>query len=86
MSPKAIPTITVMHLKFDVLARRNDQAIIKQMVITERSSKKRLLPKSVKYDRHRVSRSQNLITIHLCLGEVETARFSFAPMPRILER
>jgi len=86
MSPKAIPQITVVHLEFDELTRGNDQAIYEEMVIALRSNKKSLLPKSVKHDRYRVTRSQNLITIHFLKGEVETAQFSFAPTPGFLER
>lgn len=44
-------------------------------------SKKRIFKKSVKYDRCQVVRGEKHVTIRFYLGEVETARFSFVPIP-----
>jgi hypothetical protein len=79
MSPKEIPNVTVIHVKFDSLAGEDDQTVINEMLRIFRFSKKRPLPKSIKYDRCQVIRQQNLLTIKLSMGPTETARFCFAP-------
>jgi hypothetical protein len=77
MPPKTIPSVTVLYLDFDGLAQGNDQSVINHMSFALRSSKKKLFAKSVKYDRCRVNRQPNVITIHLFNDKTETARFAF---------
>jgi hypothetical protein len=84
MAAKTIPTVTVTHADFDSLARGNDQWIIQQFRALCSMSRKRIFKKSVQYDRCRVTRGQNYITIQFYLAETETARFSFVPTPRFV--
>ena len=83
MPAKSIPHVTVTHADFESLARSGDEAIIHQFRFVSGMSKKRLFPKSVKYDRCQVSRGQNQITIQFYLGDTETARFGFVPIPPV---
>jgi hypothetical protein len=78
MPSKTIPSITVLYTDFDRLAQSDDQTIIGHMTFALRNSRKKLFPKSVKCDRYKVSRNQNIITIHLYNDKTEAARFAFA--------
>jgi hypothetical protein len=78
MPPKTIPCVTVLYLDFDRLSQSDDRTIIDHMRFALRNRRKRLFPKSVKWDRCRVNRDQNTIAIRLYNGEAETARFGFA--------
>jgi hypothetical protein len=83
MAARSIPTVTILHLKFDALAHSDDTAVVGQMQLIVRNSKKRVFPKSVKYDRCAVSRGSPCLTIHLYMGDIETARFKFVPTPAL---
>jgi hypothetical protein len=83
MAARSISTVTIFHLEFDDLAQSDDRALVGQMQLIVRSSKKRVFPKSVKYDRYAVSRGSTCLTIQLYMGDIETARFRFVLAPAL---
>lgn len=81
MAKRSIPHVTVVILDFEQVARFSDPDVWGHVVQTCRLSRKRLIPKSVRYDGFRVSRGEKSVTAHLHFGETETMRFSFVPTP-----
>jgi len=73
--------IIVVILNFDEVARYDDQGIWHHVVQTCCLSKKRLIPKSVKFNGYRVTRSQREIMVHLYNDQREVMQFGFAPPP-----
>jgi hypothetical protein len=73
--------ITVIILNFNEVARYDDEGIWHHVVQTCRLSEKRLIPKSVRFNGYRISRSKNKVIAHLYNGEREVMRFGFAPAP-----
>jgi hypothetical protein len=83
MPAKPIPHVSVTHANFASLTQSGDGYIIQQFRAVAGLSRKKIFPKSVKYNQCRVSRGQNQITIQFCLDGTETARFSFVPIPPV---
>lgn len=81
MANKSIPTVTASLVDFDVLTNGPDEAVFQRFQFACSMGKKRIFPKSVKYDRGQVVRGEKHVTIRFYLGEIETARFSFVPSP-----
>lgn len=81
MPRKSIPVISIVHVDFASLVNQSDAEIIQLVQYAINSSKKRLLPKSVKHDRLSISRGPNHVTLHLYMGNEETARVGFVPSP-----
>ena len=79
MARGTIPHVSFVIMNFDEMKRYDDNGIINYLAMTFRLSRKRILPKSVRYDSARVSRVENAVTVHLYLGNKETARVSFVP-------
>jgi hypothetical protein len=77
--------LTVVILNFAEVAKYDDEGVWRHVLQTCRLSRRRLIPKSVKFDRCRVSRSEHEIVAHLYNGEKETMRFGFAPAPNFSE-
>jgi hypothetical protein len=73
--------ITVIILNFDEVARYDDEGIWHHVLQTCRLSKKRLIPKSIRFNGYRISRRENEVIAHLYNGEREVMRFGFAPAP-----
>lgn len=73
--------LTVIILNFDEVARYDDQGLWRHIVQTCRLSKRRLIPKSVRFNGYRISRSPDEITAHLYNDEREVMQFGFAPPP-----
>jgi len=73
--------ITVVILNFNEVSRYDDEDIWHHVVQTCRLSKKRLIPKSFRFNGYRISRSENEVIAHLYNGEREVMRFGFAPAP-----
>ncbi|MEQ1853867.1 MAG: hypothetical protein ABMA01_20005 [Chthoniobacteraceae bacterium] len=63
------------------MKRYDDAGIFNHLVMTCRGCRKRIIPKSVRYNAFRVSRVENAVTVHLLLEEKETALVSFVPAP-----
>lgn len=74
--------ITVTLVDFDDLAKRSDEEILSRFVFAYRSSKKRILPKSVVGMSKRVRREGGLLSVDLVDSEGKTvAELRFAPIP-----
>ena len=73
--------ITVIILNFDEVARYDDEGMWHHVLQTCRVSKKRLIPKSVRFNGYRIRCSENEIMARLYKGEREVLRFDFAPAP-----
>jgi hypothetical protein len=81
MARGTIPVISIIILNFDEVKHYDDTGIFNHLVMTCRLSRKRIVPKSVRYNAFRVSRGENAVTVHLLLETKETARVSFAAAP-----
>jgi hypothetical protein len=77
MARGTIPHISFVIINFDEVKRYDDHGIVNHLTMTFRLSRKRILPKSVRYNSARVNR----VTVHLYLGDKESARVSFIPGP-----
>jgi hypothetical protein len=73
--------LTVIIVNFEEVARYDDEGIWHHVLQTCRLSKKRLIPKSIRFNGYRISRSENEVIAHLYNGEREVMRFGFAPAP-----
>jgi hypothetical protein len=74
---RASHRISIVVTNFDEVARMSNEAVFQNFVFCMRSSKKRILPKHVQFNRYRISRTPAAITVHLNLDENETAQISF---------
>jgi len=80
-----IHCIDVVHLDFDSVARYTNEQLYAYMLFTCRSSKRRLIPKRIRWNAYRVTRNQNAVRIHLLHAKdeisepKEVARFGFIP-------
>lgn len=81
MSKRSIPVLEIVITNFDEVAHFDDRETCAHLFTTLRLSRKRLLPKSVRYNGFRVTRHPNAVTVHLHLDELETARVSFVASP-----
>lgn len=81
MARGTIPVISIVILNFDEVQHYDDSGIFNHLVMTCRLSRKRIIPKSVRYNAFRVSRLDHAVTVHLHLEEKETARISFVAAP-----
>jgi hypothetical protein len=75
----SIKAVTVIIVNFDEVARYDDQRVWAHVAQTCRLSRKRLIPKSVRYNGYRVTRGKNVATVHLYFDKEETFQFAFAP-------
>jgi hypothetical protein len=73
--------IKVVIVNFDEVARYDDEGIWHHVVQTCRLSKKRLIPKSLRFNGCRISRQENEVIAHLYHGDREVMQFGFARMP-----
>lgn len=81
MSSKGIPVISISSLDFENIARMSDKQAFEHLVVVCRLSRKRIVPARVRYDAFRVSRAPESVFIHLLLGDKETCRVGFVPVP-----
>ena len=81
MSLKGIPVISITSLDFDNIARMSDQEVYQHLVVVCRLSRKRIVPAKIQYNGFRVSRAPDNVYIHLLLGDKETCRVGFVPIP-----
>lgn len=71
-------------LNFESLQHEDDKELVRWMKFVMGQSKKRIFPKSVRFNGYRITRRPELLTIHLLWldensSESEVATFSFAP-------
>ena len=66
---------------FEEVAQYDDQGIWNHVIQTCRLSKKRLIPKALKFNGYQVTRSVNEVVAHLYKDEREVFRFGFARIP-----
>jgi hypothetical protein len=88
---KSIPSISVILLDFDQLARSNDEVVIARFRFYCANSRKRVFPKSVFFNAYRVERNPEQITIHLLdasnpSNHRTTALYSFLAPPNFSKR
>jgi hypothetical protein len=81
MARGPIPVISIVILNFDDVKRYDDTGIFNHLVMTCRLTRKRIIPKSVRYNAFRVSRVEHAVTVHLLMEAKETARVSFVAGP-----
>ena len=81
MSKRKFPSVSMMVSQFEELRELTDSELVKRMWFVLSQNKKRLFPKNLDFDRYRINKGTTAITIHLCKGDVETARFQFVPAP-----
>jgi hypothetical protein len=73
--------VTIIIVNYDEVARYGDERIWQHVLQTCQLSRKCLIPKSLKFDGYRVSRSDHETVVHLYYGEKEKFRFGFAAVP-----
>lgn len=78
---RKIPDVSLVSTDFENRTRDTDEQLIEHVVFVLRLSKKRILPKSVRFNQYRVSRAPNRLTVHFHMDEIETARVSLIPGP-----
>jgi hypothetical protein len=81
MGSNSITVVSLTSLDYERIARLPDRDVIEEFVAVCRVSKKRIVPRKIRYNAYRVSRAQHLVTIHLLNGDKETFRFNFVPAP-----
>jgi hypothetical protein len=75
--------IDIVHVNFDAVARYSNEQLYAYMLFACRSSKRRLIPKRIRWNAYSVTRNQNAVRIHLLLAKDQTsepkevARFGF---------
>jgi hypothetical protein len=78
-----IHCIDVVHVDFDSVARYSNEQLYAYMLFACRSSKRRLIPKRIRWNAYRVTRGTNFVRIHLLVltdsvaEPKEVARFGF---------
>jgi hypothetical protein len=78
-----IHCIDVVHVNFESVARYSNEQLYAYMLFTCRSSRRRLIPKRIRWNAYRVTRDANFVRIHLLslkdsVAEPrEVARFGF---------
>jgi hypothetical protein len=79
--------IDIVHLDFDGIARCTNEQLYEHMLFACRSTKRRLIPKRIRWNAYRVTRNANSVTIHLLAATDrvaeprEVARFGFIRGP-----
>jgi hypothetical protein len=73
--------LTIIITNFEEVARYNDEEIWHHVLLTCRLSKKRLIPKSIRFNGYRITRGEHEVVAHLYNGDREVMRFGFARMP-----
>ena len=81
-----IHCIDIVHVNFESLLGYSDDQLYQYMVFACRSSKRRLIPKRIRWNAYQVERSQNALRIHLLQATDEhppkkVARFGFIAGP-----
>src|SRR5690348_14882153 len=80
--------VSVIDLDFDRVAASDDAGAFSHFKSVCQISRKRIVPKTVKTNAYRVTRTPQSVTIHLLWfdekknSEEETFRFSFVPAPK----
>lgn len=81
MKTKTIPVISMVSLDFDSIEKMSDKEVVEHLLHVCRSSRKRLIPAKVRYNKCRVSRATDRVTVHLLADNAETCRVNFVPGP-----
>jgi hypothetical protein len=82
-----IHCIDIVHINFESLADYSDEQLYQYMALACRSSKRRLIPKRIRWNAYRVTRNPDAMRIHLLLVKDQAAepkevlRFGFIPGP-----
>lgn len=83
--------VDIVHLDFDSLARYRNEELYRYMQFTRGLTKRSLIPKRIRWNAYRVSRSDTAVRIHLLLATDEStdpkevARFGFVRGPQFSE-
>ena|ERR1041385_4891918 len=78
---KRMTEIRMESQDYDSIARMNDKEVYGHLAYVNKLFKKPVVPRKIKANGFRVSRSKNRVTVHLCLDKNETCRVSFIPLP-----
>jgi hypothetical protein len=81
MPSKSVPTLDIVITNFDQVARFDDREAFAHCMNSLRLSGKRLLPKSLRFNGCRVTRTEHRVTVHLHLDQREMARVGFISTP-----
>jgi hypothetical protein len=81
MASKSIPTPDIVITNFEHVARFDDRQAFAHCINSLRLSRKRLLPKSLRFNGFRVTRTEHRVNVHLHMDQREMARVSFISTP-----